>query len=127
MKGQTMAEFALVASALFLLTFGIVQMGLAIYRYSNVCSAAREAVRYAIVHGPTSTNPASNSSVQQVAINYAPFLSASDVTVSWPADPQLASQQDAEVQIIHIYHLPIPFMSAVNLSLSSTSRMLVSK
>jgi len=129
--GQAMAEFAVVAAAFLLLIFGIMEMGLAVNAYNDVSTAAREAARYAVVHSPTSANNPSTtppySDIQQQAVGYAPFLSTSDVTVSFPADAQLTTQKDALVQITHSYPLNIPFMSAVNLQLSASSRMLVSQ
>jgi Flp pilus assembly protein TadG len=125
--GQAMAEFAVTASVFLLLLFGIMEMALAVNAYNNVSTAAREAARYAVVHSPTSAVPESDDNIAAVAVNYAPFLSASDVTVSFPADAQIATQKDALVQITHTYPLNIPFMSAVNLQLSASSRMLVSQ
>lgn len=129
--GQAMAEFAVTVSAFLLLLFGIMEMGLAVNAYNDVCTAAREAARYAVVHSPTSANNPSTtppySDIQQQAVNYAPFLSTSDVTVSFPADARISTQQDALVQITHAYPLSIPFMSSVTLQLSSSSRMLVSQ
>lgn len=122
-----MAEFAALASVLFMLTFGTMEMSVVVYRYNTLCTAARESMRYAIVHSPTSANPASTSQIQQVATNYAPFLVASNVIVTWPADPSLPSQSDARVQISYNYRITVPFMSAVNVTLSSASQMLVSQ
>lgn len=81
--GQAMPEFALVASFFFLLLFGIIEMGIVVYRYNTVSAAAREAARYAMVHNPTSLNPASTDQIAAVAISYAPFLSAAEVTVTF--------------------------------------------
>jgi Flp pilus assembly protein TadG len=50
--GQTMVEFALSASLLFLLLFGLMEMSFPVYDYNTASSAADEAVRYAIVHSP---------------------------------------------------------------------------
>lgn len=127
--GQTIAEFALAATALVLLIFGLIDMALLVYNYNTVCSAAREAVRYAIVHSPTGPNPATTAQIQQVAINYAPELNLapSNITVSWPADSNLPSQDDAKVAISYNYKLSIPFLSARTLTLTSTSQMLVSQ
>jgi Flp pilus assembly protein TadG len=131
-SGQAIAEFAQVATVFLLLLFGIMGMGIVVYRYNTVGMAAREAARYAIVHGPNSLNPAgtgSNPSVAQVAVNFAPFLSTSEVAVSYPTDtnPNLKNQQDALVTIKHNYTQQIPFMSAVPLILTSSSQMLVSQ
>jgi Flp pilus assembly protein TadG len=128
-KGQTVAEFAITATVLMLLIFGIIDMAILIYNYNTACSAAREAVRYAIVHSPTGPNPATTAQIQQVAINYAPALNlaSSDITVSWPADSNIPSQDDAKITISHNYKLNIPLVPALNLTLTSTSQMLVSQ
>jgi Flp pilus assembly protein TadG len=127
--GQTGVEFALVAAVFLLLLFTAIQIGLAVYKYNTVCEAARESVRYAIVHSPTSANPATTAQIQQVAINAAPAvkLTTSNVTVSWPADANLPSLKDAQVKISYNYSFRIPFMSPATLTLTSTSRMLVSQ
>jgi Flp pilus assembly protein TadG len=128
-SGQSLAEFAIVATLLFLITFAIIELSLAVYQYNTVCSAARDAVRYAIVHSPTSANPATTSQIQQVAINAAlnVNLTASNITVSWPADANLPTKQDAEVQISYQYKLQVPFVPTTTLTLTSASRMLVSQ
>src|ERR1700675_1459220 len=99
--GQTMAEFAMVASVFLLLLFCIIEMAYAVYNYNTVCTAAREAVRYAIVLSPTRATPATTAPNQEIAINSAGSLNASQLTVnvSWPAAANLPLLQDAEVQV----------------------------
>jgi Flp pilus assembly protein TadG len=132
-SGQGIAEFAQVATVFLLLLFAIVEMGIVVYRYNTVSEAAREAARYAIVHSPSAANspcPSTGcggcSAVTTVATNYAPFLSASNVTVCFSADPNLPLQYDAVITITYNYTQQIPFMSNVPLTLTSTSQMLVS-
>jgi len=124
-----MAEFALIASAFFILSFGIIEMASAVMAYNSVCDAAREAVRYAIVHSPTSANPATTAQIQQVAMNVAPNLgiTQSQITVSFPADSNLPSSTDAEVEISYPYTITIPFIPKMSVTLTATSRMLVSQ
>lgn len=127
--GQAAVEFALSAALFILLLFGVVEMALAAYNYNMVCSAAREAVRYAIVHSPTSPNPATVSQIQQVAIDYAPALNltSSNISVNWPADANLPSMNDAQVTISYNYQIAVPFLQPVALTLTTTSQMLVSQ
>jgi Flp pilus assembly protein TadG len=125
-----MVEFGLVAGLFFLLVFGIIEMAIVIYQYTTISMAAREAVRYAVAHSPTSENPAgsgSNPTVASVAINEATFLSAGDVTVTYPADAALPTQKDAQVTITHTYSQYIPGMSPLTFTLTSSSQMLVSQ
>lgn len=127
--GAAAAEFATVAATFLLVFFGLIETALAVYDYNAVCTAAREAVRYAIVHSPASANPATTVQIQQVAEGYAASLDPAKltVTVSWPADANLPAQKDAEVQVAYLYQMRIPFFSSVSMSLTSTSRMLVSQ
>ena len=128
-RGQALVEFALASTTFLLLVFGVMEMCVAVYSYNTICSAAREAVRFAIVHSPTGPNPATTAQIQQVAIDYAPALNltASEITVSWPADAALPSQLDAQVSISHAFTLQIPFIVTTSLALSGTSQMLVSQ
>ena len=127
--GQALVEFAIVASVFLVTLFAIMSLGLGVYKYNTLCSAAREAVRYAIVHGPTSLSPSTTAQIQQIAINQAPGLNlkASDITVTFPADPNNSAQKDAKVQISYNYSPPMPFMRPVTLTLTSTAQMLVSQ
>ncbi len=128
-SGQTMVEFAAIATVFLLIVFGVMSLGIAVYSYNTISNAAREAVRYAVVHSPTSSNPATTTQIQQVAINYATALNLAqtDIVVSWPPDPNIATRTDAQVQISYPYQLNIPFLGPVTLTLASTSRMLVSQ
>jgi len=127
--GQTMVEFALAASLFLLMLFATIEMAQTVLAYNSLCFAAREAARYAMVHGPNSANPATTAQIQQVAINAAPSLTlnAGNISVSWPADSNLPLQQDAQVQISYNYKLQIPFLPTVTLKFVSTSQVLVSQ
>jgi Flp pilus assembly protein TadG len=50
-SGAAALEFAIVSPVLMLFLFGLVVGGLGIFRYHQVASLAREASRYASVHG----------------------------------------------------------------------------
>ena len=50
-RGQAMAEFALVAPIFFLLMFGLIELGRAVFYTQILDSATRDGARYAIVHG----------------------------------------------------------------------------
>jgi Flp pilus assembly protein TadG len=127
-SGQTLAEFAMVATLFFLLQFGIIEMGIVVFRYNTVSAAAREAARYAMVHSPTSQNPVTDDQIEAIAIGMAPFLNSTNFTTPFfVTDPNLPLQQDAKVSITYNYTQNVPFMSAVTLNLTSSSRILVSQ
>ena len=56
-RGQTMVEFALVLPVLMLLLIGFFDLGRVVLANDALSHAAREAVRYAIVHGGSTANP----------------------------------------------------------------------
>jgi hypothetical protein len=128
-RGQALVEFAAGAAAFFVLLYGMMQTSLAVYSYNTLAEAAREAVRYAIVHSPTGPNPATTDQIRQVAIAYAPGLALTpgEISVSWPPDPALPWQHDAQVAIAHRYTLQIPFLPAAALAMSATSQMRVAQ
>jgi Flp pilus assembly protein TadG len=55
--GQSLVEFALVLPLFLVILIGMVDVGRSIWANNSVANAAREAARYAIVHGGTRSNP----------------------------------------------------------------------
>lgn len=55
-KGGTIVEFAIVAPLVFLLILGLIVGGLGVARYQQLAYLAREASRYASVHGAQYAN-----------------------------------------------------------------------
>lgn len=73
---------AAAALPLFTLTFGVITLGMAVFSYSFVSSAARDAVRDAIVHGSASLSPATATDIQNYVLNNEHGLNTKDVSVS---------------------------------------------
>ena len=124
--GQSLVEFAMAATIFFTLLFGGMNVAYGVYCYHTISYAARDAVRWAIVRGPTSPYPATSAQVAQVAIRSAVGvqLTTSNVTVTWPDDASVALQKDAKVTISYPYRL---MLSPGTVNLVSTSQMLVSQ
>lgn len=55
--GQATVEFALSVVFVMLLIVGIIEMSMLLYTYSVVADAAKEGVRYAVVHGTHNSSP----------------------------------------------------------------------
>jgi len=126
--GQAVPEFAGVAAVFLLLLFAITEMGIVVYRYNSVSQAAREAARYAIVHGPTSVSPATNDQIEGIAEGIAPFLTSTNFTTPFfVTDPNDTKQTDAKISISYSYAQTIPFMPSAALTFTTTSQMLVSR
>lgn len=124
--GQSLVEFALSVMVLLILLLGTMNLTYGVYCYHTISSAARDAVRFAIVRGPNSASPATLEQIQQAAIRAAVGVSLTpdDVTASWPANPRLPGKRDAKVTIAHPYQL---LLMPITLTLTSTSQMLASQ
>ncbi|MEZ5362897.1 MAG: TadE/TadG family type IV pilus assembly protein [Bryobacterales bacterium] len=55
-----MVEFALTALLLFILAFGAFEIGRAIWTFSTISYAAKEGVRYAMIHGADNAGVSAN-------------------------------------------------------------------
>ena len=121
--GQGVVEFGLAASFFILFLLSLMQAGYGVYCYNTMTNAAREAARYAALRGPNSPTPATTAQIQQAAIDAAVGvpLSTSNITVSWPNDPNISSLKDAQVNISYNYSW------IGTLTLTAFSRMLVSQ
>ena len=131
-SGTAMVEFAMGATIFFMLMFTIIELAMVVYSYNTISHAARECVRYAIVHSPTGPDPATTTQIKGITVGYADLpapnqLVPGDVTVTWPADPNLPSSDDAQCTVALNYSLRIPFLPSKTLPLTATARMLVSQ
>src|SRR5437660_6584283 len=101
-NGQALVEFALTILFIFLLFIGMLQIIMLMYAYNTLADAAKEGVRYAIVHGTGNTNcsgpgitgqvtctdpSAPYPKVQQAVLNFAAVsfqnISLNDITVNY--------------------------------------------
>jgi TadE-like protein len=58
-RGQAVAEFAIVAPIAFMVIFGIISVGLWVFYQQQVTNVAREAARFAAIHSATAPCPTS--------------------------------------------------------------------
>jgi len=75
--GQALTEFALVAPLFFMIFFGIIVFGMAIFYQQQVTNAAREGARFAAIHSatarcPTVSNRAPDVSLLPLPNSYSP-------------------------------------------------------
>jgi Flp pilus assembly protein TadG len=149
--GSIIVEVALASIVLLCMLFGIMEISLALYSYDYISDAAREGSRYAMVRGSTScTNTPNLTNCQVTAaqiqtyvqnLGY-PGINSANTTVAttwlsasatqpttWTACANVCNAPGNQVQVNVVYAFPltIPFVSARTLSLTSTSRMVISQ
>jgi Flp pilus assembly protein TadG len=119
--GTAMAEFALVAGLIFLpLMFGVFEFGRLSYLKTTVTAAAREGVRYAIVHGSSSGITADSAAVANY-VKGRTQLNPIVVTPSWR--PGKAPGDTVEVRVSYTY---VPIVRLISSrTLTSTSKQVI--
>ncbi len=89
-EGQSLVEFALILPVLLLLVLGLFDVARAVWQENTLAFAAREATRYAIVHGSASSSPiascsnCSNSTLLSVVQQNAIGVPNISITVNYP-------------------------------------------
>lgn len=79
--GTSMVEFALVSPIVVLLTLGIIDFGRILWTSTTIEHVAREAARYAALHGAGAKVEATVASTQSYATDRATGLKSTDMTV----------------------------------------------
>lgn len=125
LRGQTYAEFMVVVLPTVGVLFAIISLAMTVYTYSFVANAARDGVRYAIVHGSRSSSPASSSDIQTYVRNEAQGIRPSSISVSTSWTPNNSPGSTVSVQVSYSYHPFYPFAN-VTLPLSSSAQMVIS-
>ncbi len=143
-RGQAAVEFAMTALTWTMLLFGIGAFSLAIYGYSFVCQASRDAVRYAMVRGSdvTSGQQATCSSVLSFIQNEAHGISTNSISINavyssanngasssctssmFPDGGSNKPGKRVNVQVTYNFQ-PLYPMSSTVLPLTSTSQMVI--
>lgn len=135
--GSMLIEFVVSVWILFLLTFLIFEFCMTIYTYSVLSNAAREGVRYAIVHGTDSSSCSgpssgcgdnSGSNVSTVVRGYAAVsfhdLSGMTVTPSWPDGRSTPSSRvKVAINYPYIAYLVLPGFNPPTMQITAEGRI----
>jgi hypothetical protein len=85
-RGQTMTELALVAPLFFMVFFGIIVLGIALFYQQQVANAAREGARYASLNSATSRCPTVSNLAPHISLLPLPnsYHQCDAPTARWP-------------------------------------------
>jgi Flp pilus assembly protein TadG len=124
-RGQAAIEFALTIGFLVILLISMLEMTIFLYNYAVLTDAAKEGVRYAIVHGASGTNPSGPSSTQAVTNAVKAYAAASlhstsgmTINVTYATDNNPGSE--VEVNVSYAYQ-PLFLVSWPNVTISANS------
>jgi len=139
-RGQNTLEAAICMTLFLMVLFGLIELSFVLYTYHAVAESAREGTRYAIVHGSACTPSGCTASASTIE-SYVEGLgllnaSAMSVTTTWSAGTQSTCSPSAScnnpgnlVQVSVQYQIPLvlPFVKSTNVTMSSTSQMIISQ
>lgn len=142
-RGQAAVEFALTITILALLLVGMLELTMFVYTYSVLADAAKEGVRYAIVHGasvsgassgdassapwPACTTPATGSLLTTVKTYAAASLHSTSSMNIYACYPDGSNTPGSAVQVsVNYLYQPLFGLGwpSVNVSANSAGRIM---
>jgi Flp pilus assembly protein TadG len=124
-RGQSLIEFALASVVFFIVLFGALEFGIAIWRYNMVSNLAQEGARWASVHGSTSSTPASSADVQSFVQSRSPGIPVT--ATATPAPSTVTPGRTIEVQVQASYTTFTGLIPRTTMTLQSRAKMVVSR
>ena len=126
-RGETLLEFAFASLIFFLVVFGTLEFGHAIWQYNLVSDLAQEGARWASVRGSTSSSPASAADVQTYVRSRAYGLNVTVTTAPVPSTMTGNGSNIVAVTVQQNFPLSVPFLPSSTIAMSSTARMVMSR
>jgi Flp pilus assembly protein TadG len=125
-RGASTIEFAFASLLFFLVTFGTIEFGWAVYNYNALAMAVRDGARWASVRGTTSGHPATDADIQNRVVSESLIpLSTSNVTVS-PAASSRKPGASVTVAIAWTYAGLVPnLMPFTTIAMHSQTSMVI--
>lgn len=125
LSGQSMVEFALVAMAFFILIFGLIDFGRAVFQYNLLASSAREGARAAIMQSNTDSDV-----IDKTVAASAGMLSPEDVTISGTRTCSAVPCPSVTITVEHSFSPVTPLIGSVigdSITMTASSTMVVEK
>ena len=120
-----MVEFSIASTIFFLLVFGAIAFGKAIYQYNLVSNAARAAVRWTVVRGSSMGQTAATSTdVHNYIVTQMNGVSETD-SVTWNPDTKPGAL--VKVVVRSNYTISIPRMTTFSVLLRSKAQMTIQR
>ena len=120
--GSYLVEAALVLSLYLTVIFAMMSVGVILFAYGNSVYASRLAVRYAIVHSSSSSNPCTSSVVQGLVQPYLWGAPAGGVNVTTHWSPSNTVGSTFSVTITLSFQTSLPLVSANALTTTTTAQ-----
>ncbi len=123
-RGSELIEFALVSIFFFMLSFGVMEFGRAIWIYDTVAHVAKEGARFAIVRGSESGREATPADVESWVNLRAAGMTGLTVTTTWD-DASKDPGTVVQVRVDRDFDPALPLVNLGPFTLTSSSRMVI--
>ena len=125
-RGSALIEGTLVTLTFLAMTLGIMDWGRMMLANNFVSYAARDATRYAMVHGSGSSHPAQASDLTTLVKNESVGLDPANITVSTTWNPDNSPGNSVTVSVQYSFQSLAPYMPS-SMTLKSSSTMIIAQ
>ena len=127
-RGETLIEFAFASVIFFMLIFGIIQFGIAIWNYNLLSNLAQEGARYAAVHGAGSGAAQNESQVASFVQARAVGMTVTTTLAPTSSAPgNVTAGNPVAVTVTHTLNWGGGLLPRWNFNIQSTARMIVTR
>ena len=120
-----MVESALVLLTFMVVLFGLMDFGRMVWNYTMISHGAREATRYAMVRGSSSSNPATTSQIQAIVTSQSPGLDPNSTTSTVTFTPDQSAGSTVKVVVSYNFYAIAPYIPVGQITLRSTSQRVI--
>ncbi len=127
-RGETLIEFAFASVIFFVMIFGALEFGIAVWNYNLVSDLAQEGARYAAVHGQTSGDPRAQADVATFVTSRAIGLAVTTTTAPTSSSPgNVAAGNTVTVTVSHTLNFGGGLLPVWNFPVQSSAQMTVTR
>lgn len=120
-RGAAAVEFAMLSTVYLTMLLGILEVGRYIADKQDLMSAVHTTGRYAIVHGSSSSSPASASTLQQMVGNHLALIGATSVTASASFSPNNNPGSKVTITASYTWKPLVSLLHLPNATITATS------
>ena len=127
-RGETLIEFAFASVIFFVMIFGALEFGIAVWNFNLVSNLAQEGARYAAVHGVTSGDPKNEAAVGTFVTSRAIGLAVTTTTAPTSSAPgNVAAGSTVTVTVSHTLNIGGGLLPRWNFPVQSSAQMTVTR
>ena len=120
-RGAAGVEFAMLSTVYLTMLLGIVEVGRYIADRQDLMSAVHTAGRYAIVHGSSSSSPATAASLQTMVGSHLALINSSSVTSTASFSPNNNPGSKVTITASYTWKPLVSLLHLPNATISATS------